>query len=63
MKEKVRTLFEFIKDKKYSKAEELANSIDNLSHGTNPDVIKARVLIARGMKIMLKLIKNLLLIF
>ena len=50
MKEKVRTLFEFIKDKKYSKAEELANSIDNLSHGTNPDVIKARVLIARGMK-------------
>ena len=50
MKEKVRTLFEFIKDKKYSKAEELANSIDNLSHGTNTDVIKARVLIARGMK-------------
>lgn len=50
IKEKVTRLFELIQEKKYRESSELANEIDDLSHGTNTDIIKARILIARGEK-------------
>ena len=48
-KAKISRLFELIQDEKYSEASEIANEIDVASHGNNPDVIKARVLISRGL--------------
>lgn len=45
---KITRMFELIQDRNYIEANRFADEIDNLSHGTNPDVIKARILIARG---------------
>lgn len=45
---KITRMFELIQDRNYEEANRFADEIDNLSHGNNPDVIKARILIARG---------------
>lgn len=50
IKNKVAKLFEFIQEKNFNEAKKLADEIDCLSQGSNTDVIKARVLIARGIK-------------
>lgn len=50
VKETVSKLFELIQERKYKEANELVNEIDKISQGTNPDIIKAKVLISRGMK-------------
>lgn len=49
IKGKVARLFELIQQKEYLEATKKADEIDILAQGNNPDVVKARVLISRGM--------------
>lgn len=50
IKKLISKLFDLIDEKEFETASDLADEIDDLSQGNNPDVLKARVLIARGMK-------------
>jgi predicted ATP-binding protein involved in virulence len=48
IKGNITKMFDLIQERNYNEASKIADEIDDLSNGNNPDVLKARILISRG---------------